>query len=123
MQVDSSVTYSYERFLKQLGTKLRSMRRDRGWTYRDMIVDHGYHLAQWQNFEKGKGMSIPSLLRLCEVFECTLEDLTRGLGSTEVAAPAPPLSEPAAPKPLPSPVRKKGSVVGVRKTTRLRPSK
>lgn len=74
------VTYSYETFLKQFGAKLRAMRIERGWTLRDMIVLHGYHLAQWQNFEKGKGMSVPSLFRLCEVFDVSFFKLLDDLG-------------------------------------------
>ena len=76
------MTYSYEKFLKQLGAKLRAMRLERGWTLRDMIIK-GFHLAQWQNFEKGKGVSVPSLLRLCEVFDLTTEELIGGLGTEE----------------------------------------
>lgn len=37
--------YSYEKFLSELGAKVRSMRKERGWTFRHMIVAHGYHLA------------------------------------------------------------------------------
>ncbi len=40
-----------------------------------MIIRHGFHLAQWQGFEKGKGISVPSLLRMCEVFDLKLEEL------------------------------------------------
>lgn len=72
--------YQYEDFLRELGAKLRSMRKDQGWTLRQMIVQHGFHLAQWQGFEKGKGISVPSLLRLCDVFNVTLEELVGGLG-------------------------------------------
>ena len=72
--------YSYEKFLAELGPKLKAMRVERRWTYRDMIVSHGFHLAHWQSFEKGKGLSIPSLLRICEVFQVPLEHLTAGLG-------------------------------------------
>lgn len=45
-----------------------------------MIVTHGFHLAHWQGFEKGKGISVPSLLRLCEVFDISVEQLVAGLG-------------------------------------------
>ena len=72
--------YSYEKFLKELGARLRQMRIDRKWTLRAMIVQHGFHLAQWQGFEKGKGISVPSLLRMCEVFDVTLTNLVDGLG-------------------------------------------
>lgn len=72
--------YSYDKFLIELGRKLRQLRIDRGLTLRAMIVEHGFHLAQWQGFEKGKGISVPSLLRMCEVFDLRLEDLIGGMG-------------------------------------------
>ena len=99
------------------------MRRDRGWTFRDMIVSHGYHLAQWQNFEKGKGMSIPSLLRLCEVFECSLEELTKGLGLAAEAAPMAELEQPASPELLLSSAKKRRAPTSVTKKAASRPSK
>ena len=74
--------YRYEDFLRELGAKLRKMRKDQGWTLRQMIVHHGFHLAQWQGFEKGKGISVPTLLRLCDVFNVTLEELVGGIGKT-----------------------------------------
>ena len=72
--------YSYDKFLAELGRKLRQLRIDRGLTLRAMIIQHGFHLAQWQGFEKGKGISVPSLLRMCEVFDLTLEELVGGMG-------------------------------------------
>ena len=72
--------YSYESFLTELGARLRRLRLEHGWTLRDMIVTHGFHLAHWQGFEKGKGISVPSLLRLCEVFDISVEQLVAGLG-------------------------------------------
>lgn len=76
----TALPYSYEKFLKELGARLRQLRIDRKWTLRVMIVQHGFHLAQWQGFEKGKGISVPSLLRMCEVFDVKLTDLVDGLG-------------------------------------------
>ncbi len=81
--------YSYESFLKELGGRLRQMRTARGWTLRHMIVAHGFHLAHWQGFEKGKGISVPSLLRVCEVFDISAEDLIAGLGVVEQAGAKP----------------------------------
>ena len=80
------MVYSYDDFLLELGAKLRRMRIERGWTLRSMIIDHGFHLAQWQAFEKGKGMSIPTLMRLCDLFDLTIEELIGGMG--QVAQPA-----------------------------------
>ena len=62
------------------------MRQDRGWSLRWMIIKHGFHLAQWQGFEKGRGISVPTLMRLCEVFDLTLEELIGGLGRVESSA-------------------------------------
>ncbi len=78
-----AVAYSYSEFLEEVGKRLRKMRIERGWTLRQMITVHGYHLAHWQGFEKGKGMSIPSLLRVCDTFEIKLEVLIAGVGWIE----------------------------------------
>lgn len=72
--------YTYESFLKELGARLKQMRQERGWTLRMMVVDHKFHVTHWQSFENGKAISVPSLLRVCEVFDISLEDLVRGLG-------------------------------------------
>lgn len=74
------IKYSYDFFLRDVGSKLRQMRIDNGWTLRDMIVLHGFHLAHWQGFEKGRGMSLQSLLRICTVLDLRLEDLIAGIG-------------------------------------------
>ena len=72
--------YTYESFLKELGARLKKMRQERGWTLRMMVVEHKFHVTHWQSFENGKAISVPSLLRVCEVFDVSLEDLVRGLG-------------------------------------------
>lgn len=72
--------YTYESFLKELGARLKQMRQERGWTLRTMVVEHKFHVTHWQSFENGKAISVPSLLRVCEVFDVALEDLVRGLG-------------------------------------------
>ena len=72
--------YSHDSFRKELGVKLKLMRKERGWSVRHMVVQHGFHLTQWQSFENGRGMSIPTLLRICNVFEVRVETLVQGLG-------------------------------------------
>jgi len=72
--------YTYKSFLKELGARLKQMRQERGWTLRMMVVEHKFHVTHWQSFENGKAISVPSLLRVCEVFDVSLEDLVRGLG-------------------------------------------
>ena len=72
---------TFELFLKELGARLKQMRKERGWTYRSMVVDHSFHISHWQGFENGKGISLRSLFRVCEVFQISLEELVRGLDS------------------------------------------
>ena len=57
----------YAQFLKALGAEIRAMRNEQGWTLRDMVVRHGFHLSAWQGYEAGRfGMSLPSLLRVAK---------------------------------------------------------
>jgi transcriptional regulator with XRE-family HTH domain len=75
------VEYSYELLLEQLGTRIKRLRKDHGWTLRDMVVQHGFHLSHWQAFEKGnRGMSLPSLLRVASVLDVSPSKLLEGLG-------------------------------------------
>ena len=74
--------YSYELLLEQLGARIKQLRKDRGWTLRDMVVQHDFHLTHWQAFEKGnRGMSLPSLLRVASVFDVSPSKLLEGLGT------------------------------------------
>jgi transcriptional regulator with XRE-family HTH domain len=43
------------------------------------MLDHGYHLSQIQRFERGDGISIPTLLRLAETFQVPAEKLIANL--------------------------------------------
>lgn len=45
-----------------------------------MILQHGYHLSQWQLFEKGQPITVDSLLRIATSFDMTLTDLLGELG-------------------------------------------
>ncbi len=78
--------YSYEAFLIELGHRLKQLRREHGFSLRDMVADHDFHFTQWQSFEKGKGISVQTLLKLCEVFEMRLEELVRDIGELEPTA-------------------------------------
>lgn len=110
--------YSYDLFVEELGAKLKQMRKDRGWTLRDMVVDHHLHLTQWQRLESGKGVSTPSLLRICEVFDVGLAQLVGELGQVEAAAEVPTdaSKDVAKPKRLPAKLAK-----GTKKTATSRP--
>lgn len=76
--------YSYEVFLRQLGARIKQLRKERGWTLRDMVVLHGFHLSHWQAFEKGnRGISLPSLLKIAEVYSLTVSELLNGIGEAK----------------------------------------
>lgn len=78
--------YSYELLLEELGARIKKLRKERGFTLRDMVVKHGFHLTHWQAFERGKrGLSLPSLLRIAEVLDVTLSELLDGLGEAPKA--------------------------------------
>lgn len=78
------MAYSYDLLLQQLGARIKELRKARGWTLRDMVVQHGFHLSHWQGFESGtRGISIPSLLRISEVLDVSPSQLLEGLGKTE----------------------------------------
>ena len=72
--------YDYKQFAAGLGKRVKQLRKDRKITLRSLVVDHGFHLTQIQRIERGDGISVPTLLRLAEVFEEPLETLVAGLG-------------------------------------------
>ena len=81
----------YASFLKALAARIRAMRKERGWTYRDMVMLHGFHLSAWQSYEAGRvGMSLPSLLRVARAFSVHPSELIAGI---EVDAPVAESSE------------------------------
>ncbi len=99
--------YTYDSFLKDLGARLKQMRKDRGWTLRMMVVEHKFHVTHWQGFENGKAISVRSLLRVCEVFDVSLEDLVRGLGCS---APSEAQSDHEAPEAMPAAAKSTGRI-------------
>ncbi|WP_399255280.1 helix-turn-helix domain-containing protein [Terriglobus tenax] len=43
-------------------------------------MDHNFHLTHLQRIESGKGLSIPTLLRVAEALNVSAADLIDGLG-------------------------------------------
>lgn len=62
-------------FFNALGQRIRALRKERGWSLRDMVVKHDYHVSQWQAYEKGQPVTVDTLLRLATVFGLTLMEL------------------------------------------------
>ena len=71
--------YDYDDFTSVLGTRIKALRKDRGWTQMQMTRDFGYYLSHWQNIETGRKMSLETLLRVANTFDITLDELLHGI--------------------------------------------
>lgn len=84
IDTDSMLRYDYKKFSAELGKRVKQLRKERGLSLRDLIVKFDFHLTQIQRIEKGDGLSVPTLLRIAEVFEIPIEKLVAGLGKADV---------------------------------------
>lgn len=69
----------YARFFRALGHRVRTYRTDRKLRQEDMI-SYGFSLRHWQMIEAGRPSTIFTLLRVCDAFGVTPEQLVAGLG-------------------------------------------
>jgi transcriptional regulator with XRE-family HTH domain len=67
-----------QRFFQRLGTRVRELRRKQLYSQEDMI-SYGFSARHWQQIEAGRPITVSTLLRICAVFETSLEKLVRGL--------------------------------------------
>lgn len=65
-------------FFRALGTKVRELRKKRGYSQEDML-SFGFSTRHWQQVEAGRPITVSTLLRICEVFEISMAKLVRGL--------------------------------------------
>jgi transcriptional regulator with XRE-family HTH domain len=65
-------------FFTALGRRIRSLRQDSGYTLEDMI-SFGFSARHWQQIEKGRPVTVKTLLRITIVFKTPLSRLVRGL--------------------------------------------
>lgn len=68
----------YARFFRALGNRIRSYRTERQLSQEDMI-SYGFSVRHWQMIESGRPITVFTLLRICEGFDLTLEQLLAGL--------------------------------------------
>ena len=76
------VHYDPSEFYVAFGKRIKHLRKERKLTMRSFVVDHGFHLTQLGRIERGDGISVPTILRLAEIFQEPLESLLAGLGSS-----------------------------------------
>jgi len=67
-----------QKFFLRLGTRIRELRRKGGYSQEDMI-SCGFSARHWQQIEGGRPITVSTLLRICAVFEISIEYLVRGL--------------------------------------------
>ena len=77
-----------EKFFRALGTKVRGLRKERGYSQEDMIF-YGFSARHWQQIEAGRPITMTTLLRICEVFEVPMASVVRGLDAGIYSKPAP----------------------------------
>ena len=70
----------YKGFLGALGARIKELRKQRGWSNRDMVVVHQINDSQWRKYERGGGLTVESMLRIAALFELSLSELLNGLG-------------------------------------------
>ena len=67
-----------EQFFIALGQRIRKMRERKCYSQEDMI-SFGFSARHWQQIEKGRPITVRTLLHICEVFRIPMARLVRGL--------------------------------------------
>jgi transcriptional regulator with XRE-family HTH domain len=80
----ATMQYDYERFLAELGARVKQLRKERKLTHRRMVTDFDFHLGQLAKIENGIGVSMQTMLKLCVAFDMPLEEFVRGLGQDKI---------------------------------------
>src|SRR5262245_4154604 len=68
----------YDLFCKELGVRLKALRKKRGYSQEDML-SYGFSTRHWQQIEAGRPITMTTLLRVCDVFEAAPEVLLKKL--------------------------------------------
>ena len=67
-----------DKFFGALGTRVRELRKKRGYSQEDMLT-FGFSTRHWQQVEAGRPITVTTLLRICEVFATPMSKLVQGL--------------------------------------------
>ena len=71
-------TPDQQQFFLRFGKRVRRLRKERRHSQEDMI-SYGFSARHWQQIETGRPITVSTLLRICAVFEISVESLVRGL--------------------------------------------
>jgi len=66
------------RFFRVLGKRIREQREKRGYSQEDMI-SFGFSARHWQQIERGRPITVMTLLRICVTLRIPLSRMLRGL--------------------------------------------
>jgi transcriptional regulator with XRE-family HTH domain len=69
-----------DRFFRRLGYRLRELRNERNWSLDDMELV-GFSAKHWQQIETGRAITVKTLLRACESFNLSIEQVIGTLDS------------------------------------------
>lgn len=75
-------------FLKALGTRIRTLRKEKKFNMRDIMIATGYYDAQWRKYEAGGSMNLMSLMKVALALEVSLVELLDGLGEWPIRSVA-----------------------------------
>lgn len=73
------------KFFQALGKRVRSLREGRGFIQEDMI-SFGFSARHWQQIEKGRPITVTTLLRITLALNYPLHKLVRGLPKPALVA-------------------------------------
>ncbi|MBZ5648249.1 MAG: helix-turn-helix domain-containing protein [Acidobacteriia bacterium] len=69
---------SEQRFFTALGRRIRALRQQRGYSQEDMI-SFGFSARHWQQIERGRPITLRTLLRISKAFDVPIDRLLKGL--------------------------------------------
>ena len=78
--------YEYEGVVVALAVRIKALRKARKWSQLTMVREYGYNLSYWQGIEKGRRMSLRTLVRVANTFGMTLSELVEGVEQSEDSA-------------------------------------
>ena len=70
---------AYDLYLAVLGARIKAARKACGLSHRDLVLKYGYNDSQWRRYERGGGLSLPSLVKLAVVLKTTPSALLDGI--------------------------------------------
>ena len=80
----------YAAAFKEIGKRLKQLRKDRGLSQEDML-SFGFSTRHWQQVESGRPVTFTTLLRACDVFGIAPEILLDGVYRPRVTKSKTPL--------------------------------